>query len=262
VNGDPETEYQERLEAVRDLGLLLELWHRLDGVAQIPVLDGGLSAGLAIHNLIEHVTNLSEAVRLLVANDMSLPLVPLVRLSMECVVTAAWWAGDPGRVRFSGAEEVRQKKQLAAELARTASNTGVWVEIDGALGERASQLGSPTIEAKQFKDRCAATPGFDWAYGQYRMLSASSHAGTALVAEYLDDDSENAANRSGVVIKQRPTWFAQSIGLEVQVVLLVVALSTYDAVLPERPLRDELREFAIARGVQDLVEAVLAGIAK
>jgi hypothetical protein len=95
----------------------------------------------------------------------------------------------------------------------------------------------------------------------YRMLSAGSHAGTALMTEYLDVDGGNALNPAGVVIRQRPTWSMQHVGAELQAVLLTIALSICDWTLPERPMRVELRAFAERRGFGDIVEAVLIGIA-
>jgi hypothetical protein len=247
--------YQQRVDLVDDLDELLAIWHGLDGSAAIPLLDGTIHPGLAIHNLVEEATNLSEAIRLLVANDMSLPVVPLIRLSMECAVTAAWWAGDPSRVRYSAAEEVRQKIHLASGLAGVAAGEH-FDEVNSYLKARAEALGSPTDDAKRFEARCAATPGFEWAYPQYRLLSQTSHAGTALVTEYTYPDE----NQLGVAINQRPTWSAQPVGYPMQVVILTIALSVYDAVLPQRQLQNMLQEFASKRGFGDIVDGVLEGI--
>lgn len=249
--------YQERLRLVDDLGALLALWHERDGTAEIPILGDSLDSGLGIHNLVEHVANLSESIRLLVANDMSLPIVPLIRLSMESCITAAWWAGDPSRVRYSAAEEVRQKLLLADDLAASGPDPLAHAEIGGALRDHAERLGSPTEDAKVFKARCSSTPGFGWAYTQYRLLSLYSHAGTALVAEYTNP----ADTHVGVSIDQRPTWSAQSAGFGIQVVLLTIALSVYDALLPLRPMRAALQRFADSREFVDLVDAVVNGIA-
>lgn len=253
--------YAGRVQLLEDLNALLGWWHQLDGQAAIPLFDDGLGAGLAIHNIVEHVTNLSEAICVLVAQDVSLPIVPLIRLSMECTVTAAWWAADPvSRVGSSVAEEARQKKLLAEDIVKTASTADNYTDLRNTLKARALELGTPSDEAKVFKDRCDATPGFSWAYGMYRMLSAGSHAGTALVAEYLDVDAGNALNPAGVALRQRPTWSAQPVGAELQPVLLTIALAVYDTLLPYAPLRQHLITFAQQRGFQDLVEAVIAGV--
>lgn len=253
--------YACRVQLLNDLALLLDLWHQADGEAAIPLYGDGLDAGLAIHNIVEHVTNLSEAIRVLVAQDVSLPIVPLIRLSMECTVTAAWWSADPvSRVGSSVAEEARQKKLLADDLVKTATPSDDYSDLRDALKARSVELGPPSDEAKAFKDRCDATPGFSWAYGMYRMLSAGSHAGTALVAEYLDVDASNALDPAGVVVSQRPTWSAQRVGAELQPVLLTIAMAVYDHLLPNAPLREQLTRFAEQRGFTDVVDGVIAGL--
>lgn len=250
-----------RVQLIEDLDELLLLWHELDGNASIPVYADGLGAGLAIHNIVEHVTSLSEAIRSLVSQDISLPIAPLIRLSLECAVTAAWWAADPvSRVGLSVAEEARQKKLLAEDLVRTATPDDDYSDVKEALTARTAELGPPSNQAKLFKDRCDATPGFEWAYGMYRMLSAASHAGTALVAEYLDQTSPRSDNLEGLTISQRPTWSAQVIGRELQPVLLTIALAVYNSTLPQTPLLARLTSFSERHGFHDIVEAVIAGI--
>jgi len=225
---------------------LLSLWSGEDGPVTIQVLDGSLLRGLSIRVQVEHMVALTRSVLLLVDNGMYIQSMPLVRMSMECAVTAAWMAVTP----FSGAAAAHdggtKRLRLLEDLAVIAGepdsdNTNIQAEIN-ELAQHAN------AEARIFQQRCESLAGAEWMYGYYRLLSEFSHAGSPLVDSYLED-SENNGLAFADLSKFPYTKFAMGL----QVVMLHISLAAWDEVAEDHPNAINLTEIGDRLGIQSIL---------
>lgn len=238
-------------ESVGVLSSLLRMWHAHDGGAVIPLIDGTSLPGLAIHVQVEHIAELTESVLELLRNDIYVSTAPLIRLSMECAVNAAWWAREPIGVRSSVHESARQGRLLVRAIRKLSPgsfrDTGDLNAVLRAYAEFASD------EARVFETRCKAIPGGEWIYPYYRLLSSASHGGPALLDEYTEQIQPTRENPEGVHLIQRPHYRNLEVALGTQVIMFALALAAWDSVLPHHPDEKELHELGDRLGFGDLL---------
>lgn len=238
-------------ESIAVLQRLLGIWHARDGGAAIPLLDGTLAPGMAIHVQVEHIAELTAAVIELVYSDIYLSTAPLVRLSLECAVNAVWWTADPSGVRASMHEAGRQSRLLAKAMSRLHPDVRQdTTEIDRVLAANAAFV---KTEARVFERRCRAIPGGQRLYTYYRILSEASHGGVPLLSEYSRKVPASEWNRDGVELVQRPHYRRLEFALGAQVVSFALALAAWDSVIPSHPDEAELYDLADAIGLGGLL---------
>lgn len=227
-------------ESVAELKRLLAMWHAHDGGAEIPLIDGTSLPGVAIHVQVEHVAELTTAIIELLHHDIYLSTAPLIRLSMECAVNAAWWAREPMGVRGSMHEAARQSSLLVRAVRRLSPdafrNT---THLDAALRDYARFASD---EARVFERRCRAIPGGEWMYPYYRILSQGSHGGPLLLEEYMESIPPTKDNPDGISLVQRPHYRHLEIALGTQVIMFALAMAAWDSVLPSHPDEKALYE--------------------
>jgi hypothetical protein len=238
-------------ESIGVLHRLLGIWHARDGEASIPLLDGTMTPGMAIHVQAEHIAELTASVITLVHNNIYLSTAPLIRLSLECAVNAVWWASDPDGVRASLHEAGRQGRLLTRAMGRLRpEHTARTDEIDQILNANATFA---RTEARVFERRCKAIPGGQRLYAYYRLLSEASHGGIPLLGEYSQKVPKTQWNPEGVALIQRPHYRQLEFALGTQIVSFALALAAWDSVLPGHPDEAELYQLADEIGLSPLL---------
>ena len=248
---EPDSLVPSAEESIRILQDLLSMWHAHDGTVALPLIDGTPLPGMAIHVQVEHAVELTESVIILIRNHRYLPAAPLIRLTMECAVTAAWWATNPVGVRGSVHESARLRTLRIRGMhgGSPASYTDT-PEMRAAMSEYARFTSG---EAKAFEQRCKALVGGEWIYPYYRLLSEASHGGTSLLDEYSEQVPVSANAPEGIALLQHPHYQTLEIALGLQVIMLTLAIAAWDAVSPAHPDQDALHEMADRLGFGEFI---------
>lgn len=209
-----------------------------------PLLDDTPLRGMSIYANVDHAVRLSRAVLALADRGLYLELVPLVRMTLECAVTAAWYAVTPHSGDSALQEATRQKRALvkAVSLASADSYDEALVQLDAELDELDA---FKSQEARQFEQRCLSLEGGAWLYVIYRGLSGFSHAGALLLDHYLQPSPGTTLGFE--YVSESDTGRAQS-DLGTQVYLLHIALSAWDLVVPNAGRAEVLASVAEAGG--------------
>lgn len=161
---------------------LCDLW---DGIALGKTdyrgeLDSARAIGIRTHA--HHTVRAARAVLQLDSTTTGIEIVPLVRLIMECAVTAAWLLLTPG----SGEALIRDGAKQRLKALRTLMIFG---EEPGPATTQAeavlAQLENPsTPQSFAFEQRCKRLEGGDRLYLTYRAFSAESHSGMGIADFY------------------------------------------------------------------------------
>lgn len=193
-----------------------------------PLLDGTPLRGMSIYANVDHATRLTKAVLALADRELYLELVPLIRMTLECAVTAAWYSVTPHSGDAALQEGTRQRRALinAVELATQDSFEDSLRRLDADLSELDAFKSS---EARQFEQRCRSLQGGDWLYVIYRELSGFSHAGALLLDHYIQPAEETPLGFEYVGDSNRVRAASD---LATQVFVIHLALSAWDLVVP------------------------------
>lgn len=209
-----------------------------------PLFDDTPLRGMSIYANVDHAVRLTRAVLALADRGLYLELVPLVRMTLECAVTASWYAVTPHSGDSALQEATRQKRALvkAVSLASSDSFDEALVQLDADLEELDA---FKSEEARQFEQRCLSLEGGAWLYVIYRGLSAFSHAGALLLDHYLQPAPGTTLGFE--YVSESDAGRAQS-DLATQVYLLHIALSAWELVVPHEGRADVLASVAEAAG--------------
>lgn len=196
------------------LAELIDLWdsHGMEAFKLRPDMDW--ISGLTIRALTHHTVKLSRAVLIGATAGQDVELVPLVRLSIECAMTAGWLlVADGGRALAH--EGMRQRKAALTGIQLISQDAQAELdEVDGALAhlERSNK-------GHVFQRRCESLVGGHQMYVTYRAASTYSHAGTGITDHYLVEVPRSEAAPVGLAMNLRAdlptaeTWIALQAGL-------------------------------------------------
>jgi hypothetical protein len=229
-------------QSVAALQYLLWVWHARDGMVALPEVGGSTLLGTALHVQVEHAVELTEAVIELLRNNIYLSTAPLIRLSMECAVTAAWWATNPKGVLASVHEAVRQTERRVAEGRK--GQPGPFVDDPHIADTIAETAEFASNTARDFRERCEAIKGGSWIYAYYKLLSEMSHSGPNLMFEYAPVVEVDARHPDGLAFTQRPHYENLDLALWLQVRMLTLAIASWDAISPAHPDERALHDLA------------------
>lgn len=236
---------------------ILAIWRgAAASTVELAILDGRVERAVFTLGLADHAAGLTDAVLLLARSDMTLQAVPLVRMTLECGVTAAWLAVTPGSGEAANADSAiaharleHAMEDLADPLGRPEREKARKAEkarATAANRERGQTTVTPGIngEAKLFEQRCAAIDGGEWFYPYYRFLSAYSHGGPALLEHYGRAIEATEDNPLGLEYDPQRTFEAAGIVLAVQAIALMTAVRAWDDIAPGHSIRAQLDEVA------------------
>lgn len=232
-------------ESSNALERLISIWveQNRGGTVEIPIIEGSPIVGVTIHIMAKHSVALSESILALTSQNMILQSVPIMRLTMECAVTAAWLSVTPNASNAARHEDARD---------RLATITSIFEDLDMRDDElladarfAVSQLSKhKTDTARKFETRCKSIAGGEKIYVLYRMLSRHSHAGIGLTDLYLKNSEESAENPYGVSLLEKTNYPLADADLAQQVGMLALALTAWDNIQPTHPSRSALDAIA------------------
>lgn len=196
--------------------------------------------------LVTHVYATVRYLRPAIGDGLTIVQMPLVRSTFEATLTAVWCDEVADGARAMVNEDVRQRRNLAAELAKThtlADLAQTVAHLDLVALETSS-----ADQARQFQ-QLAADIAMDGAYATYRMLSHLSHPGIKVVDEYMVAD--DPANPEDVEFRREPDPMTSASAfagiLACNLVWAGMVANYYD---PTRTLRNSLRAAARKLGVK------------
>ncbi len=232
----------ESSKAIREL---ITLWREQNssGTVEIPLMEGLPLVGVTIHIMVQHSVALSESVLVLTSANMFLESAPLIRLTMECAVTAAWLSITPNAGNAARHEDARNR------LATINSIFEDLERVDDDLLEDATLAVTELAEhksdaARYFEKRCRKIAGGEKIYTLYRIMSGFSHAGIGLTDLYLTKVDESPANPYGISLLDKSNYPAPDASLVQQVGMLALSMKAWDDILPTHPNRTALENIA------------------
>ena len=248
-------------DSVSMLKRLLDLWRDPALIAfTVPILESRVERGIFALGEAEHAAGMTDAILLLVEKEMFVQTAPLVRLTLECAVTGAWFAVTPGSGTAGTKDAARARavldiamEDLADPAGRVArERTRSVAKSQGTTKSKVSGEKSSTSkvdgEASHFEQRAESLAGGDWFYPYYRLLSEYSHGGAALLEHYGRPVDAVPSNPLGLEYDPKREWELAAIAMGVQAVALITALKAWDDLAPEHPMRDRLDSIAEEMG--------------
>jgi hypothetical protein len=196
---------------------------------------------------------LAEAALILVEHGMLVQAVPLIRLTVECGITAAWWSVTPHSGEAANHEAARLRLAMVTDMAKLAGPVAA-VDAEESIADVRKMVAElkayESVEASKFIDRVGSLAGANWVYAYYRLLSAYSHAGALLLDHYL----EPAPNtRLGWAYKTDPAFEHAETLLALQPIALLLAMKASDDLTIGHPRRGRLNEISTRMGTDAVI---------
>ena len=228
-------------QSVDVLRQLLSIWDEVEET-EVPVLeDGDWERGVSARVQIQHAVGLTRAVLVLADSGLRIESVPLVRMTMECAVTAVWLSITPGSGKASYHRATVDFKNLNLALLKIENGSA---DDEGDINMIDAEIEKLELfrqaEAKSFLDRCAYVDSGVWLYAYYRLFSKTSHGGANLNDEYLQTVEHSEEAPLGLAFKDQQVFALWPIVLGFQVTMLFNALQTWDRVSHTHPRKAAL----------------------
>jgi hypothetical protein len=236
-------------ESVQMLEGILAVWRDPALTStELPVLDSRVERGMFALGQADHAAGLTDAVLVLAKSGMFVQAVPLVRLTLECAITAAWFAVTPGSGEAASKDFAHSRENLVIAMEDLADPAGriARQKIRDAARAAAKASGEEEIrdaldgEASLFEQRCRALAGGGWAYPYYRLLSEYSHGGAGLLEHYGRPVDPSPENPLGLEYDPEREFEYSEIVIGVQATALIIALKAWDDLAPKHPMHDQL----------------------
>ena len=220
---------------------LVSLWEDISET-EVPVLeDGDWERGVSARVQVEHAVGLTRAVLTLAETGLRIESLPLIRMTMECAVTAVWLTIASGSGKASYSKATVDFKNLTLALIKMGKGEAhsdpdikmIDAEIESLVSFRQK-------EAKNFLHRCDFVDSGVWLYAYYRLFSKTSHGGANLNDEYLQKVEHSESAPLGLAFKDPQDFALWPAALGFQVTMLFNALQAWDRISPTHPRRAAL----------------------
>lgn len=143
-------------------------------------LDAARAVAIRTHT--HHAVRASRAALQLDLTTSGIELVPLVRLIMECAVTAAWLLLTPGSGHALIRDGATQRLRALNTLTKLGEDAGPsTAQAEASLTQLEDAEGPRSFA---FEQRCLRLDGGDRLYLTYRVFSAESHSGMGIADFY------------------------------------------------------------------------------
>lgn len=218
---------------------LCKLWDEhaeVGTVAIVPTMNGQMVVGLRA--LVAHAVECGWAVAMLYSAGQPLPAVPVIRTIMEDAVTAMWLLKRPNAWKaflYEGALTRRTLLRTIKKANPDLSPERMAAEL--AAVEQVMATYEPFNSESKFEQRAAAVTGTGDLYVQYRLASGLSHVGERVASLYTHADP---SSRLGMAWVDEPKHTTADMWMRFATVLVLRALTAWDHVLVDHPLRPEL----------------------
>ncbi|TFC04048.1 hypothetical protein [Cryobacterium sp. MDB2-33-2] len=169
---------------------LCELWEKDDGAGGDFRGQLDPARAVAIHTHAHHAVKMARALLVLDDATTGAEIVPIVRLILECGVTAAYLLLKDG----SGNSMIRK----GSDLRRVALKEMVALGMDAeySLREATAKVAELDLAGVSsgwiFQQHCESLQGGKQIYALYRVLSSESHAGMRIADLYVVDDDQSS----------------------------------------------------------------------
>lgn len=247
----------ESIEGLRDL---VQIWNDDEGLVAVPLIEESLLTGAAIRALAEHAVALTNSIVLLAEHDMMVQAAPLIRLTMECGITAAWFSVAPNAGNAARHEDARQRRLILESMFQDAG-----LGDEKMLAEANELVQGLTkhesAAARKFEQRCNQMASGKNLYIHYRILSQVSHAGIGLLEHYLLDVDRNSKNPIGLAFVKKANYATAEVSLGYQVSMLCLTLTAWDNISKDRSYSSRLQSvadrFGCSRNIQFISPSIL-----
>jgi len=206
-------------------------------------------SGVAIWSLANHSVELSRTVLLLSEQDRMIIAVPLIRLLLENMITAAWLYVSPEAARALVHEGLRNRVAAIREVVQrdiagfTPDLLDEWkAQLDGFSGE-------DTAEGRHFEKRCRTLVDGPSVYTTWRVASALSHAGTTLSDFYLVAVEKTDQNPIGIAVNRASILPFHEAWLGTTAWALIGSMKAFDLASAEHPFSAEIADGAARMGI-------------
>jgi hypothetical protein len=203
---------------------------------------------ISVYGLAAHVHRIGEPALRMLADDLTLEAIPLVRLMYESALTSVWLAQNEEGARAFMNKEMASRKAIAETLGKAEA---AWMRRSASsipgIDDPKFDSGSDA-QARYFERLCDdLTPGGADAYVNYRLLSRLSHASPQLLDRYTyggpDGDFE------GLRVEPDRSRDSRELITFYAVASLIWAGTAVDYIDPARTRRSETRAAARRIGV-------------
>lgn len=230
-----------------DLRSLCEGWRELHAERTSAYMQNrdGREVAPVVYGLTAHVYYLAESVLLLDAQGRQTAAIPLVRMALECALTASWVElGGAAASRALVAEENRNK-DLTFDSFRV-MNFHLSADERERFDEELSEFGSYADRAgRNFYARCEEVAIGANMYALYRVASASSHAGTKITDKYIRTSDDGLSLNPQSREDDFDIWIALLVALVIMSDLALCRLGRRE------PRRTRLKELASVYNVPE-----------
>lgn len=233
---------------------VLAIWKSEGELIELPATNNSFEAGLCIRSIAEHAIALTRSVLLLAEHEMLLQAVPLIRLTLECGITAAWVSVTPNAVGGMSYGSAIEERKLIRDMIML--NVPVSDESISLINAKVEGLSRYKSTSSNYKERSRSFAGGELLYLPYRNLSKVSHAGEGIINQYLNvnDEFAESEKRFALVTSPKYEWAEQALGS--QVISLILILTAWDDLTKDKPwgakIQDMADRFQITRTIRRL----------
>lgn len=230
---------EKSLQGMREV---LGLWQIEGEWVEIPLKHNSIEAGLCVRSIAEHAIALTDSVLLLAENQMFLQAVPLIRLTLECGITAAWVSITPNAVGGMRYRYAIEEQKLMRQMIKL--NVPVPEKVVSLIDARVKSLLHYKASSTTYKERAQSFAGGELLYLPYRRLSKISHAEEGIMNHYLSVNSEFAEpeKRFALMVSPKYEWAEQAFGS--QVMSLILILTAWDDLSMGNPWAAKIQDIA------------------
>jgi hypothetical protein len=249
INGESHPKFRDPNDIREFMVGLVKLWDRDRDDAFEMKAEYALGPGVLIWSLTNHTVELSRDIISMSERGRYLTAMPLVRLSMECAITAAWSLVAPGAAGGIVHEGVRQRRAVIAEIVRNGAYGFDATSLAKAESELADVADKKMEEAKFIEKRFFAMHSGRELYTSYRVASSLSHAGMTLADSYLKDVGVSVVAPLGVAFQPDQELEPAEAWLGTAASMLVLAMKACNEIDGRGRHKTQLKKAAKKLGV-------------
>ena len=235
-----------------EIDRMLELWNERTGGRDTIRPNLPAEVGFTVFSLTNHVVRLTKVILVELEAGFDIEVLPQIRQSIECAMTAAWldlYADTAGKAFIH--EGVRQRKAAFETMVKEGYSPEPGLQQALDLLDTGSNWRS--TEGQYFEQRCKSMADGDFVYLMYRLASSLSHAGLGVVDFYLEDlDNESHSLGLELVLDARLDSIDEWLGI--QAAMLCRALISFNNVIVTWEAQDALTAIAQSIGVNPVNE--------
>lgn len=242
-------------EALLELKRLVAAWEAPGAAIYVDLRGGAPTSGIVVFGLTSHIHALAKAVTTLYEADQSVAAIPLVRLMIECAVTAMWveLAGESS-TQMLLREQARAVHLVYQEFVKAGmpSDESTLQRIEEEMKRSFEGSGPTRAVAQQFAQLCRDVEGGDSAYASYRAASEVSHASVSVADLYGDELQSDDPGVVPFVVYTSPKDYIPETWLGVALLMTMHATSAWSRIDSEHRHEARMRELHARMGTDFL----------